>query len=234
MTGTIIELAIAAIVFVGSHFGISSSWVRDDLVRRLGERAYVMLYSAVSLILLAWLIRAYSTVADPLLQWDRPRALIVVPVVVMPFALLLLIGGYTQRNPTAVMQKAPLPTDRPAPGILAITRHPLMWAIGLWAIAHILISRDLGALIFFGAFAVLALYGTRVLDAKKQRSWPAEDWRRFAGATSNIPFGAIFTSRNEFRIAEVGWWRLMAAGVLYIVLVIFHGAFTGVSVIVQY
>src|SRR5690242_10660578 len=114
MTGTIIELAIAAIVFVGSHFGISSTWVRDDLVRRLGERAYIMLYSAVSLILLAWLIRAYSTVTDPILAWARPPALIVLPIVVMPFALLLLIGGYTQRNPTAVMQKAALPTDRPA------------------------------------------------------------------------------------------------------------------------
>jgi len=234
MTGTIIELAIAAIVFVGSHFGISSTWVRDDLVRRLGERAYVMLYSAVSLILLAWLIRAYSTVTNPLLQWDRPRAFIVIPLVVMPFALFLLVCGYTQRNPTAVMQKAALPTDRPAPGILAITRHPLMWAIGLWAIVHLLISRDLAAFIFFGAFAVLAFYGTRVLDAKKQRAWPAEDWRRFTGATSNIPFGAIFTSRNEFHIAEVGWLRVMATGVLYIVLVIFHAAFTGVSVIVQY
>ena len=234
MTGSIYELLLAAIVFVGSHFGISSTWVRDDLVRRLGERAYVMLYSAVSLILLAWLIRSYSAVTNPLLQWERPRALIVVPLVVMPFALFLLVCGYTQRNPTAVMQKAALPTDRPAPGILAITRHPLMWAIGLWAVVHLLIARDLAAVIFFGAFAVLALYGTCVLDAKKQRAWPAEEWSRFASATSNIPFGAIFTSRNEFHIAEVGWWRFMVTGLFYIVLVIFHGSFTGVSVILQY
>src|SRR5262249_58847699 len=142
-------------------------------------------YSAVSLILLAWLIRAYSTVTNPILQWVPPRVLIVVPLVVMWLPLLLLIGGYTQRNPTAVMQKAALPTDRPAPGILAITRHPLMWAIGLWAVVHLLIARDLAAVIFFGAFAILALYGTYVLDAKKQRAWPAEDWRRFAAATSN-------------------------------------------------
>ena len=31
MTGTLIELLIAAIVFAGSHFGIASTWVRDDL-----------------------------------------------------------------------------------------------------------------------------------------------------------------------------------------------------------
>jgi len=233
MTGTIIELLIAAAVFVGSHFGISSTGLRDELVGRLGERAYLALYSAVALILLAWLIRAYATVADPLVLWIRPPLLIVLPMVVMPLALLLFVGGYTQRNPTAVMQGRPLPTNRPAPGVLAITRHPLMWAIGLWALSHLLISDNVAAFIFFGAFTILALHGTRVLDAKKQRTWPPEDWQRFAAATSNIPFAAIFTSRNEIRIAELGLWRVLLAGVLYIVLILLHGVVLGVPVVVR-
>ena len=234
MTGTIIELLIAAVVFVGSHFGVSSTGLRDDLVRRLGERAYLGLYSAVALILLAWLIRAYATVGDPLMLWVRPPLLIVLPLVVMPLALLLFVGGYTQRNPTAVMQGKPLPKDRPAPGMLAITRHPLMWAIGLWALVHLVISDSIASIIFFGAFAILALHGTRVLDAKKQRTWAAEDWQRFAAATSNIPFAAVFTSRNELKISEIGWWRIMLAGVLYVVLIFLHGVVLGVPVVVRY
>jgi uncharacterized membrane protein len=232
MTGTLLELIIAAIVFVGSHFGIASTWVRDDLVRRLGERAYLGLFTAVSLILLAWLIRAYATVRDPVVLWWTPPILIIVPLVVMPLALLLFVGGYTQRNPTAVMQKHALPTERPAPGVLAITRHPLMWGIGLWAIVHLIVSDDVASIIFFAALAVLALYGTRLLDAKKQRTWPAEDWQRFASVTSNVPFAAIFTSRNEFRIKEIGWWRIILAGVLYIVLVPLHGVVLRVPVVV--
>src|SRR5882724_1443003 len=234
MTGSIIELLIAAAVFVGSHFGISSTGLRDELVRRIGERAYLALYSAVALILLAWLIRAYATVGDPLMLWVRPPLLIVLPLVVMPLALLLFVGGYSQRNPTAVMQGKPLPTDRPAPGVLAITRHPLMWAIGLWAIVHLIISDSIASIIFFGAFAILALHGTRVLDAKKQRTWPPEDWQRFAAATSNIPFAAVFTSRNEIKIAEIGWWRIMLVGVLYIALIFLHGVVLGVPVVVRY
>ena len=233
MTGTIIELLIAAVVFVGSHFGISSTGLRDELVRRLGERAYLGLYSAVALILLAWFIRAYSHVHDPLMLWVRPPLLIVLPLVVMPLALLLFVGGYSQRNPTAVLQGKPLPVERPAPGVLAITRHPLMWAIGLWAIVHLVISDSVASIIFFGAFAILALHGTRVLDAKKQRTWPAEDWQRFTAATSNIPFAAVFTSRNELKIAEIGWWRIMLAGVLYIVLIFLHGVVLGVPVVVR-
>ena len=232
MTGTIYELLIAAVVFVGSHFGISSTWVRDDLVARVGERAYVMLYSAVSLILLAWLIRTYSTVGDPVQLWWPPPLLIIVPLVVMPLALLLFVGGYTQRNPTAVMQGKTLATERPAPGVLAITRHPLMWGIGLWAIVHLIVSGDLASIVFFGSLALLALYGTRMLDAKKQRTWATEDWQRFAAVTSNIPFAAIFTSRNELKIAEIGWWRIMLAGILYIALIFLHGIVLGVPVVV--
>jgi len=234
MTGTLIELLIAAIVFVGSHFGIASTWVRDDLVRRLGERAYVGLFTAVSLILLAWLIRAYSNVEDPIVLWWTPAVLIIVPLVVMPLALLLFVGGYTQRNPTAVMQSHTLSTERPAPGVLAITRHPLMWGIGLWAIVHLIVSDDVASIIFFAALAVLALYGTRLLDAKKQRTWPAEDWQRFASVTSNVPFAAILTSRNELSFKEIGWWRIMLAGILYIVLVPLHGVVLGVPVVVSF
>jgi uncharacterized membrane protein len=227
MTGTIYELLIAAVIFVGSHFGISSTRLRDDLVGRLGERAYVALYSAVALILLAWLIWAYVHVSDPVELWIRPPLLVVLPIVVMPLALLLFVGGYTQRNPTAVMQGKALPTDRPAPGVLAITRHPLMWAIGLWAIVHLVISDDVASIVFFGAFAILALHGTRMLDAKKRRTWPPEDWQRFAAATSNIPFAALLTSRNEFRFAEVGWWRILLVGVLDIALMVLHPAVLG-------
>ena len=126
MTGTIIELALAAIVFVGSHFGISSTGLRADLVGRLGERAYLGLYSAVALILLAWLIRAYAN-APTVQLWFNPPLLIVLPLVVMPFALLFVVCGLTQRNPTAVgMTGLSAGTQRPAPGIFAITRHPAL------------------------------------------------------------------------------------------------------------
>ena len=234
MTGHILELLLAAIVFVGSHFGVSSSRLRDVLVQRIGERGYLGLYSAVALILLVWLIVAYVNVRDPLVLWYRPPVLIVIPLVVMPLALLLFLGGYTQRNPTAVMQSSPAPAGRTAPGVLAITRHPLLWGIGLWAIAHLCISNSVASIIFFGAFAILALHGTRVIDAKKRRTWRPEEWQRFAAATSNIPFAATFTSRNELKIAEIGWWRLMLAGVLYVVLIFIHGIAFGVPVVVRY
>ena len=51
-----------------------------------------------------------------------------------------------------------------------------MWAIGLWAISHLIANGDLRSLLFFGAFAVLSLGGTVLIDRKKQlalgSNWP--------------------------------------------------------------
>ena len=43
---------------------------------------------------------------------------------------------------------------------------------------------------FFGAFAVLALGGTFLIDRKRRISM-GENWSRFAASTSNLPFAAV-------------------------------------------
>ncbi len=232
MTGTITELVIAALVFVGSHFLIASTKLRADLVGRLGERAYVGLYSAVALILLAWLIRAYNRAPEIILWWP-PAALIILPLLVMPVALFLIVCGLSQVNPTAVGQGRRYAAERPAPGVLAITRHPVLWGFGLWALSHILISDDVASLILFASIAFLALYGTRIIDAKKQRSWNPEDWQRFSAVTSSLPFAALASSRNHLHFREIGWWRLLLTGLLYILLVLLHGVVLGLPVLVD-
>jgi uncharacterized membrane protein len=57
-----------------------------------------------------------------------------------------------------------------------------MWAIALWAAAHILARGDLASSIFFGGFLAVALLGTVLIDARKRAAFGA-DWRRFAAVT---------------------------------------------------
>src|SRR3954464_3692020 len=42
------NLVVAALFLVGTHFGIASSQIRTALVHRLGEPAYLALYSPLS------------------------------------------------------------------------------------------------------------------------------------------------------------------------------------------
>ena len=61
---------------------------------------------------------------------------------------------------------------------------------------------------------ILALSGTFLIDRRK-RAALGENWVRFASATSNVPFIAILTGRNEISLAEIGWTRPLLATVLY-------------------
>ncbi|NIP89214.1 MAG: hypothetical protein GWO21_09795, partial [Gammaproteobacteria bacterium] len=51
-----LELIAATASFVGSHFLLSRSRVRAGLVGKLGEKAFLGLYSAVAIALLWWMI----------------------------------------------------------------------------------------------------------------------------------------------------------------------------------
>jgi uncharacterized membrane protein len=113
-------------------------------------------------------------------------------------------------------------------GILRITRHPFLWGLTLWALAHMIANGDLAALVLFGSLLVLCLIGTRSIDAKRQRAF-GDRWERFAALTSNIPFAAIKEGRNQLKIAEIGWQRLAGAVFLYMAAMHFHAKIFGVS-----
>ncbi|MFZ3237690.1 MAG: NnrU family protein, partial [Stellaceae bacterium] len=125
----------------------------------------------------------------------------------------------------------PAPPHDPAPGIMRVTRHPVMWALGLWALSHLAANGDLRSIWFFGVIAALALGGTLLIDRKKQIALGSY-WQRLAGVTSNIPFAALVTGRTRLRWRDIGLLRPLAALLLYVVLYLAHPLFAGVPVVV--
>ncbi|RMF09496.1 MAG: hypothetical protein D6763_07720, partial [Alphaproteobacteria bacterium] len=121
-----------------------------------------------------------------------------------------------------------LDSAEPARGILRVTRHPVMWGFVLWGVAHLLNNGDLKSVIFFGTFTVLALAGTRLIDAKRARTH-GELWAAYVAKTSNLPFQAIIEGRNRFVFAEIGIWRTLAAVLVFGALLAGHEALFGVS-----
>ena len=200
------QLALAAVVFAATHF-VSSTPLRVTLVESIGERAYLGAYSLVSFATIGWMIWAYGRA--PFLPLFQIPGVKLWPLVVMPFSLILLAAGLMTRNPSAVGQQARLKEDEPARGIVRVTRHPVMWSIALWGLVHLVARGDAASLIFFGAFAFVALAGTRLMDMRKAENL-GEDWGRFAAVTSNVPFTAIVEGRNRFVFAEIGWKRIFA------------------------
>ncbi len=206
---------------LASHFGISSTPLRPWLVARLGERAYLALYSLIALAAIVWLVRAYAR-APYVELWPVTAWTAAVPLIVMPFALVLAVAGLSTANPTAVGAPAEtLQGARPVHGVFRITRHPFQWAVVLWAVAHLIANGDLAGLILFGALGALALIGTFLIDRKYERRRGA-DWQAFAAASSNLPFAAIAAGRQHLVLAEIGGWRLLLGLALYLLLLAVH------------
>ncbi len=220
----IAHLALASLVFLATHF-VTSTPLRKPLVEAIGEKAYLGAYSAVSFVTIGWMGWTYLR-APHLPLWDIPGVRLW-PLVVMPFALILVASGVMTKNPSAVGQAGALRGEEPARGIIRVTRHPVMWGIALWAAVHALARGDAASLVFFGSFLVLALAGTRLIDARKADSL-GEDWARFAAVTSNVPFTAIVEGRNRFQASEIGAKRVFVGLTLYGIVLAAHPWLFGV------
>jgi uncharacterized membrane protein len=184
------EVVIAAVAFVGTHFLLSHP-LRAPIVRRIGEGAFMGVYSVVAGLTLGWLVVAYRAAPAGVPLWPVGDGLWAVGTVVMLIASVLFMGSLV-RNPAL---PGATPGSVPEPrGVLAITRHPMMWSFALWGVAHILVFPDPSNVVLAGAMIFLALVGAHMQDRKKARLQP-DFWPEWERRTSYWPFAAIVRGR---------------------------------------
>ncbi len=227
MTGSLPALVAAAVFFVASHFTLSHTLLRGAIVGSLGEKPFRALHGVVDLAALAWLILAYAS-APYLELWPPVMAARYVPLAIMPIVSVLLVCGLTTKNPTAMYWEKSKAGD-PVPGILKVTRHPVMWAVILWALAHMAPNGDVGSIIFFAAFATMAGVGMGAIDRRRQRLM-GDAWGAVAATTSDMPFAALLGGRARLDFREIGIWRIAGGIVLYGALMLAHGPVIGLAV----
>lgn len=221
------ELIVAVVAFLASHAVPAIKPVRRVLVARLGERPYMVLYSLLSLGMIGWLGFAYARA--PFVEvWAMRPWMLWVPALVMPFSCLLLVAAVSSANPLSVAPSRP--AYNPArPGMVSVTRHPLMWAFALWSGAHMVPNGDIASLILFGLLTALAVLGPASLDAKRRAAMGDTEWRRLAAPTSNLPLAAVLAGRTRLDARGIGLGRVVAALVLYGLLIAGHPWIIGVS-----
>ncbi|MGQ0834861.1 MAG: NnrU family protein [Gammaproteobacteria bacterium] len=219
------NLIAAAAFFLLIHFGVAGTKLRDAIVARIGMRPYRAVFSILSLGGIVWLVAAYSRA--PLVPlWTAPPWTKYVALVLVFAAFPLVVIGLLTPNPTTANFESLLKRDNVVQGMIRITRHPFLWGVALWALAHLIVNGDAASLVLFGSFLFLALAGTASIDAKRKRAF-GDQWERFAAATSNVPFAAIGSGRNRLVIGEIGLWRIAVAVVLFAVVLYFHTPWFG-------
>lgn len=186
MNPQLASLIAANIAFVGGHLALSHP-LRPGLAAALGERGFLALYSLVQIAVFVWIVIAFRAVGPggtPL--WNgQSDALWAIASVMTVVALALLLGSL--RGNPALPATAPGAVEIARPyGAFAITRHPMMWGIAIWAFAHILVAPTARTLITAGGMAVLALLGSYLQDRKKE-ALLGQAWNGWESRTTFSP-----------------------------------------------
>ncbi len=135
-------LLIAGLVlFLGIHTLPMFPATRNGLVSRLGETPYKGLYTLLSFVGLGLIVYGYGVARfeGPPVLYDPPFWLRHVTMLFMVPVFIFLVAAYVPSR------------------IKTVLKHPMVVAVKLWALAHLLANGDLASVLLFGGFLAWAV-----------------------------------------------------------------------------
>lgn len=124
------------ILFFGTHFfSAFRNRTGDGLPDILGRGPYMAIYSVLTAAGFIALIWGYAMIKPWIYLADPPPWMKHITMALMLPAIILIVAAYV---PTGFIKKA--------------VKHPMLTAVKLWALAHVLVNWDVGSLILFGSF----------------------------------------------------------------------------------
>lgn len=176
-------LVLGLILFIGAHLIPTAPVFRESLVARLGLNGYKLGVTAASLIGLGLIV--YGSVltrgspSDPQL-WSPP-------IWSRHLSFLLMLVAFV------LLAAANVPSH-----IRDAVKHPMLAAIVVWALAHLIANGDLLALLLFGSFLGYALYDR--LSVVKRGIGVKVAANGFGGDAKAAAFGAAIWALVLFKL----------------------------------
>lgn len=193
--GGMARFVLVLAVFLIAHVIPAMPATRRRLQALLGEGGFIAAYSALSLALFAWLIREVLLAPFVPLWFAGPWAYWL-PLFLVPLALVLLGAGAVSPNPLSIAFVT-WPYDPARPRGVALSRHPILWGLGLWAFAHLPANGHLAGLVLFGSLGSFAALGLLVVEGRRRAALGSR-WDELAAGTSLVPFVALLTGRARW------------------------------------
>ena len=181
------------VLFLGTHLLTTMRDRRAALVAWLGEGPYKLIYALLSVIgigLIGWGFGRYRAMGW-IDIWYPPEGMRHATIGLMLPAIILVVAAYLRGY------------------IYRWVKNPMLVAVKLWAVAHLLDNGDLGSMILFGSFLAWAVVDRISLKYRSDAGAPA------------IPVGGI---GNDLLAIGVGAIAYLAIGF------VFHPIVIGVPV----
>jgi len=139
-----LPLILGLIVFLGIHLLPTKPDLRAGLIARFGTGAYKVAFALISLAGFALIVVGYHKLQlDPgknVQLFSPPDWMRHVTFLLMVPAMIFLVAAYVPSR------------------IRTALKHPMLAAVKLWALAHLLVNGDLASLLLFGGFLAYAVY----------------------------------------------------------------------------
>jgi uncharacterized membrane protein len=136
-------LILGLVLFLGIHSSkMLFPAVREKVVASRGLNAWKGIYSLVSfagLILIIWGYALYRP--DSPVLWNPPVWTRHIALLLMALSFIILVSS-----------------QLPAGRIRQAAKHPMLLAVKIWALAHLLANGDLASLLLFGCFLAWAVW----------------------------------------------------------------------------
>jgi uncharacterized membrane protein len=158
-------LILGIVIFLGAHTFTTLRESRQGVANSVGLNVYKGLHGLASLIGFVLICIGFSHYrAGGLIPvWTPPEGMRHLTITLMWFAFVSL----------AAMNPAPS-------RIRGWLRHPMLVAVKIWALAHLLANGDLGGMILFGSFLAWAVYDR--IAVKRRGDFGAARIAKFTGA----------------------------------------------------
>ncbi|MDY6993914.1 MAG: NnrU family protein, partial [Pseudomonadota bacterium] len=164
-------LIIGLLILIGIHLLPSVPIQRQQLINRLGETVYQLIFSVIALIGLIILIMGKAQ-AQLIPLWQPPAWGADVALFVMPLVFILLVAAYIPSH------------------LKKLTPHPLLWGVILWALAHLLTNGDLASIILFASLAVFSVFD--IISANKRGTHRSTAYYSWINDAVVVVLGLLF------------------------------------------
>ena len=135
-------LILGLVIFLGVHsVRISAPEFRQRMIAQRGENAWKGFYSLLAFLGLRLIIWGFS-----IARYEGP-IVYTPPTWMSHIALLLMLFSFV------FLAASSLPVSR----IKVAAKHPMLLAVKLWALAHLMANGDLASLLLFGSFLIWAI-----------------------------------------------------------------------------
>ncbi|MEE4189572.1 MAG: NnrU family protein, partial [Roseobacter sp.] len=148
---------------------------KSRIAAKIGHRGFGVSYSILSIAMLTMLIWSAGKTPYvelwPQMVWHRH-----VVHLGMLIVCLILAFSIARPNPFSFGGARNDRFESTRPGIVRMTRHPVLIALALWAGLHLLPNGDVAHVLLFGVLGSFALAGRALVNRRKCREMGAEQW----------------------------------------------------------